>query len=44
MSKDLGIVVEGGGMRGIYASGVLDEILLRGVVADGFPEHFALVV
>ena len=35
MSKDLGIVVEGGGMRGIYASGVLDEILLRGVVADG---------
>lgn len=35
MSKDLGIVVEGGGMRGIYASGVLDEILLRGVVAVG---------
>lgn len=35
MSKDLGIVVEGGGMRGIYASGVLDEILLRGVVVDG---------
>ena len=35
MSKDLGIVVEGGGMRGIYASGVLDELLLRGIVVDG---------
>ncbi len=35
MSKDLGIVVEGGGMRGIYAAGVLDEMLLRGIVADG---------
>ncbi len=35
MSKDLGIVVEGGGMRGIYASGVLDELLIRGIVVDG---------
>ena len=35
MSGKLGLVVEGGGMRGIYASGVLDELLLRGVKADG---------
>ncbi len=35
MADKLGLVVEGGGMRGIYASGVLDELLLRGVKADG---------
>lgn len=35
MADKLGLVVEGGGMRGIYASGVLDELLLRGIKADG---------
>ncbi len=35
MDKELGIVCEGGGMRGIYVSGVLDELLLRGIVSDG---------
>ncbi len=35
MSKELGIVCEGGGMRGIYVSGVLDEMLIRGIKADG---------
>ena len=31
----LGLVLEGGGMRGIYTSGVLDEMMLRGVKVDG---------
>ncbi|MBP3235244.1 MAG: patatin family protein [Eubacterium sp.] len=31
----LGLVLEGGGMRGIYTSGILDEMLLRGVKVDG---------
>ena len=35
MSRELGIVCEGGGMRGIYVSGVLDEMLIRGIKADG---------
>ena len=35
MADKLGLVVEGGGMRGIYASGVLDELLFRGIKADG---------
>lgn len=30
-----GIVVEGGGMRGIYAAGVLDVLLKYGITADG---------
>ena len=30
-----GIVVEGGGMRGIYAAGVLDVLLENGIKADG---------
>lgn len=30
-----GIVVEGGGMRGIYAAGVLDVLLDHGIKADG---------
>ena len=30
-----GIVLEGGGMRGIYTSGVLDELLQEGVKVDG---------
>ena len=30
-----GIVVEGGGMRGIYAAGVLDVLLEHGIKADG---------
>ncbi|MCR5213161.1 MAG: patatin family protein [Eubacterium sp.] len=34
MSKT-GLVVEGGGIRGIYASGVLDELLVRGIKVDG---------
>ncbi len=34
MSKT-GLVVEGGGIRGIYASGVLDELLVQGIKADG---------
>ncbi|MBQ9870347.1 MAG: patatin family protein [Eubacterium sp.] len=31
----LGLVLEGGGMRGIYTSGVLDEFMERGVRVDG---------
>ena len=31
----LGLVLEGGGMRGIYTSGILDEFLLNGIKADG---------
>ena len=30
-----GIVVEGGGMRGIYAAGVLDVLLEHGIKTDG---------
>ena len=30
-----GLVLEGGGMRGIYTSGVLDELLQEGVKVDG---------
>ena len=35
MKDKLGLVVEGGGMRGIYTSGVMDEMLLRGIKVDG---------
>lgn len=35
MSKELGLVCEGGGVRGIYTAGVLDEMLLRGIECDG---------
>ena len=31
----LGLVLEGGGMRGIYTAGVLDEFLLQGICPDG---------
>ena len=31
----LGLVLEGGGMRGIYTAGVLDEFLLNGISVDG---------
>lgn len=31
----LGLVLEGGGMRGIYTAGVLDEFLLQGIRPDG---------
>lgn len=31
----LGLVLEGGGMRGIYTSGVLDEMLLNDIKVDG---------
>ncbi len=34
-SSRLGLVLEGGGMRGIYTSGILDEFLLNGIKADG---------
>ena len=30
-----GLVLEGGGMRGIYTSGVLDEMMLNGIKVDG---------
>ena len=30
-----GIVLEGGGKRGIYAAGVLDVLLEHNIVADG---------
>lgn len=32
--EKIGIVVEGGGMRGVFAAGVLDALLERGVKAD----------
>lgn len=31
----LGLVLEGGGMRGIYTSGILDEMMLNGIKVDG---------
>lgn len=31
----LGFVLEGGGMRGIYTSGVLDEFMVNGIKVDG---------
>ncbi len=31
----LGLVLEGGGMRGIYTAGVLDEFLENGITVDG---------
>ena len=31
----LGLVLEGGGMRGIYTAGVLDEFMLNGIKVDG---------
>ena len=31
----LGLVLEGGGMRGVYTSGVLDEMMLNGIKVDG---------
>lgn len=33
--KETGLVVEGGGMRGIYAAGVLDVFMDHGIVFDG---------
>jgi len=33
--KRLGLVLEGGGMRGIYTTGVLDEFLEQGIRVDG---------
>ncbi|MCR5292027.1 MAG: patatin family protein [Eubacterium sp.] len=35
MDKRLGLVLEGGGIRGIYTAGVLDEFLLNGINVDG---------
>ena len=31
----LGLVLEGGGMRGMYTAGVLDEFLLNDIHIDG---------
>ena len=31
----IGLVLEGGGMRGIYTSGILDEMLQEGIKVDG---------
>ena len=31
----IGLVLEGGGMRGMYTAGVLDELMLRDIKADG---------
>ncbi len=31
----LGIVLEGGGMRGLYSAGILDVLMEEGIVADG---------
>ncbi len=33
--KSIGLVLEGGGMRGMYTAGVLDEFLINGIEADG---------
>lgn len=32
--KGLGMVLEGGGMRGLYTAGVLDELMEQGIYAD----------
>lgn len=33
--KKIGLVLEGGGMRGMYTAGVLDAFMLEGIEADG---------
>ena len=35
LESRLGLVLEGGGMRGIYTTGVLDEFLEQGIKVDG---------
>ena len=35
MENRLGLVLEGGGMRGIYTAGVLDEFMIHGIQVDG---------
>ena len=32
--KGFGMVLEGGGMRGLYTAGVLDELMEQGIYAD----------
>ena len=32
--KGLGMVLEGGGMRGLYTAGVLDELMEQGIYAQ----------
>ena len=34
-NKKIGLVLEGGGMRGMYTAGVLDAFMLEGIEADG---------
>ena len=33
--KSIGLVLEGGGMRGMYTAGILDEFLINGIEVDG---------
>ena len=38
--KGLGMVLEGGGMRGLYTAGVLDELMEQGIyAASRAPPH-----
>ena len=37
--KGLGMVLEGGGMRGLYTAGVLDELMEQGIYADSTGEE-----
>ena len=34
-SKKLGLVLEGGGMRGVYTAGVIDFLLEQNLLVDG---------
>lgn len=38
--KGLGMVLEGGGMRGLYTAGVLDELMEQGIYAEFYSWRF----
>ena len=38
--KGLGMVLEGGGMRGLYTAGVLDELMEQGILGQRPNRHY----
>ena len=38
--KDIGLVVEGGGMRGVYTAGVLDFFMEKNIYFNYCYEHY----
>lgn len=38
--KGLGMVLEGGGMRGLYTAGVLDELMEQGILCRFYSWRF----